>query len=208
LFLDELITSIVQLLVFSLIPFVVYLVGRKSARGFLRDIGFYRPERRTVLLALLVSVALFAIMWGAFFVTDSVELLQDEASVAGRLRAAGLSLDTALALIVIAWIKTSLSEEILFRGFAAKRLIRRLGFQAGNILQALIFGVIHGLLIALVPDNPIAGWKIALIVALTGAAGWIIGWIKERRGNGSIIPGWIAHAVGNTIAYSVVAFAL
>jgi len=208
LFLDELITSIVQLLVFSLIPFVVYLVGRKSARGFLRDIGFYRPEGRTVLLALLVSVALFAIMWGAFFVTDSVELLQDEASVAGRLRAAGLSLDTALALIVIAWIKTSLSEEILFRGFAAKRLIRRLGFQAGNILQALIFGVIHGLLIALVPDNPIAGWKIALIVALTGAAGWIIGWIKERRGNGSIIPGWIAHAVGNTIAYSVVAFAL
>lgn len=207
-FLDELITSIVQLLVFSLIPFVVYLVGRKSARGFLRDIGFYRPEGRTVLLALLVSVALFAIMWGAFFVTDSVELLQDEASVAGRLRAAGLSLDTALALIVIAWIKTSLSEEILFRGFAAKRLIRRLGFQAGNILQALIFGVIHGLLIALVPDNPIAGWKIALIVALTGAAGWIIGWIKERRGNGSIIPGWIAHAVGNTIAYSVVAFAL
>ena len=39
--------------------------------------------------------------------------------------------------------QTGLSEEILFRGFLAKRLISRFGFATGNLLQGLVFGILH-----------------------------------------------------------------
>lgn len=205
-FVSELITSVIQVLVFALIPVIVYLIRRKSARGFLKYMGFYRPERRTVWYALLASVVLFLIMWGVFLATGAVEVLYDEATVTGMLRAAGLSFETVLSLLVIAWIKTSLSEEILFRGFLAKLLIRRFGFQVGNLWQAAIFGVIHGLLILLVAAHQVSVWLIVLIVFLSSAAGYILGWLKEQRGNGSLIPGWIAHGLGNTMGYFLIAF--
>ena len=207
-FVGELISSAIQVLVFALIPFAAHLIGKKSARGFLQDIGFYRPERRTVLLALLASAVLFLIMWGVCFAAGAAKLFHDEASVTGMLRAAGFSADTVLALLAIAWIKTSLSEEILFRGFIGKRLIRRFGFPAGNLMQAALFGVVHGLLIALAAADRVSAWIIVLLVILSGAAGYIVGWIKEKRGNGSLVPGWIAHGLGNTVGYSLIAFVL
>lgn len=205
---NELMTSVIQVLVFAFIPFIVFLIGKRSARGFLQDIGFYRPESRTVLYALLASIVLFVILWGVFIAAGTFEIFHDEASVTGMLRAAGFSYETLFALIVIAWIKTSLSEEIFFRGFLGKRLIRRFGFQAGNSMQAAIFGLIHGFLIMLASANQVSGWIIVLLVVLSGAAGYIVGWIKEKRGNGSLVPGWIAHGLGNTIGYALIAFVL
>lgn len=205
-FVGELASAVIQVLVFSLIPFIVHVVTAKSAKGFLRSVGLYRPERRTVLLALAASVVLFLVMWGMFFATGTVDMLHDEASVTGMLRAAGFSTDAALTLLAIAWIKTSLSEEILFRGFIGRRLIGRFGFRAGNLLQAALFGVLHGLLITFASANRFAVWQIALIFLLTGAGGWVLGWIKEKKGNGSLIPGWMAHGFGNTVGYAVTAF--
>ena len=200
-------TSVIQLLMFSLIPFIVYLFGAKTARGFLRDIGIYRPEKRTVAYVLLASAVMLVVMLVSFYAAGVDEMFNDEDTVIGGLRAAGLSLETVTALLVIAWIKTSLSEEILFRGFIAKRLIRRFGFRAGNLLQAVVFGGVHGLLI-LTSADVYTGWWLALVILLTGAAGWILGWIKEKRGNGSVIPGWIAHGLGNTVGFFLGAFVL
>lgn len=207
-FVKELVSSVIQVLVFAAIPFIVYVIGIKSAKGFLKDIGFYRPEGKTVQLALVASIVLFLVLWGVFLAAGAVEMFHDEASVTGMLRAVGLSTDTVLALIVMAWIKTSLSEELFFRGFLGKRLIRRYGFQAGNLLQAGIFGAVHGILIALAAASHVSGHRIALLVITSFAAGYIIGWIKEKRGNGSIIPGWIAHGLGNTVGYFVIAFVM
>jgi len=68
LFVSELVTSVIQVAAFSLIPFLVYVIGKKkTTRGFWKDLGFYRPEKRTVAYALLASLAMFLIMWGAFF---------------------------------------------------------------------------------------------------------------------------------------------
>jgi len=113
-----------------------------------------------------------------------------------------------VSLLAIAWVKTSLSEEILFRGFLGRQLIRRFGFPAGNLMQAAVFGLVHGIILTLASANQVSGGFIALLVFLSGAAGYIIGWIKEKLGNGSLIPGWIAHGLGNTIGYSVIAFVL
>jgi len=90
----ELISSVLQVLVFSLVPLIVHLVSTRSPVGFLRSIGLYRPEARTVWYAVAATLALFPIMWGAFFAAGNVELLYVPGTVAGMLRAAGLSPET------------------------------------------------------------------------------------------------------------------
>jgi len=54
--------------------------------------------------------------------------------------------------LIIAWLKTSLAEEIFFRGFIGKRLIDRLGFLRGNGLQSVIFAAVHVAIFGLLVD--------------------------------------------------------
>ena len=104
-------------------------------------------------------------------------------------------------------VTTALSEEILFRGFLAKRLIAWLGFGVGNALQALVFGAIHGFLFMGVSTGlSIIGWL--AVVLLPSVQGWVMGWLNERIGNGSIIPGWCADAVTNVLTFAIVPLVL
>jgi membrane protease YdiL (CAAX protease family) len=130
----------------------------------------------------------------------------DPNSVTGRLRAMGFTLPTVLTLLVIALFKTALSEEIFFRGFLGKQLINKLGFTTGNIVQAVIFGLVHLLLLWQLTNAPM--FAVIFIFFFSTLAGWTIGYIKVKYANGSIVPGWIAHGVGNTISYSIIAFVL
>src|SRR5688572_4840305 len=115
----------------------------------------------------------------------------------------GFSGVTVALLGIKALVQTSLSEEILFRGFVAKRLISRLGFTRGNLLQALVFGLVHLLLfIGQEFSLPIA----AGVVLFTGLGGWTSGYLNERVGNGSILPSWWMHGMTNAVTYGVLAF--
>jgi hypothetical protein len=136
----ELISSVLQLLVFAFLPFIVHLAGSKTAKGFLRDLGFHRAERRTWRLMWIALAAIFAIHPIHYLIPGVPEVMNSEASLNGKVRAAGFSFEMVLVVIVVSWIKTALAEEILFRGFLAKRLIRRWGFVAGNTVQAAVFG--------------------------------------------------------------------
>ena len=127
-------------------------------------------------------------------------------SVTGKLREMPLGLISISVLLIIALLKTSLSEEIFFRGFLAKRLVRVMGFKWGNILQALIFGIIHLVLFRQLTKS--TTFALAFIFVFSTTAGWVIGFIKEKQGNGSIVPGWIAHGLGNTISYFAIAYVL
>ena len=46
--------------------------------------------------------------------------------------------------LIYAFLQTSLSEEIFFKGFLTKRFVNKFGFQIGNGLQSLLFGLMHG----------------------------------------------------------------
>jgi membrane protease YdiL (CAAX protease family) len=81
-------------------------------------------------------------------------------------------------------------------------VIRRWGFAAGNTVQAVLFGLIH--LLLLLTPNATTGF-VLLLVVLTGVLGWILGWINERFANASILPGWAAHGGGNLAAYLLLA---
>lgn len=122
----------------------------------------------------------------------------------GQLRASGTGMQTVIALFIITWIKTSLSEEIFFRGFICTKLVSRFGFRTGNLLQATIFGLVHLFLFYILTNAGIAFSILAF--CLSGFAGYAIGYVKEKTGNGSTVPGWIAHGLGNMISYTILVY--
>lgn len=132
-------------------------------------------------------------------------MLLSEETVTGKVHDLGFGLPAIVFILLTALFKTALAEEILFRGFIAKRLIHALGFRRGNVLQSLIFGMVHVLIFLLVSKNPVI---LVGILMLTALGAYIIGWLNERMAQGSILPGWIAHGLGNVISYSVVGFML
>lgn len=198
-------SSVLQVLAFTAVPFAAYLATRRRARGFWSYLGLVRPERRTLALAAGLALVLAAAMLAVFSAPAFREMMTAPNTVTGRLSAQGLTGETALLILLYAGIQTSLSEEILFRGFLAKRLIARMGFRWGNGVQAVLFGSVH-LLLFVGPAGPaLTAARLVTLLATTSAAGWLLGWLNERRGNGSILPSWLAHAGMNLVTYSVLA---
>jgi uncharacterized protein len=205
--LNELISALLQVAVFTLIPFVFFLFRKDKSVTFIRYIGLYQAPQRSVIYAVATSL-LFLVGALTFVLLDEGVRAAVFApnSVTGKLRLMGLSGSSIVILLIIALLKTSLSEEILFRGFIAKRLVKGIGFKQGNILQSLIFGIIHLVLFWQFTNTSLA--PLMGIFVFSTAAGWTVGYIKEKYGNGSIIPGWIAHGLGNAISYFLIAFVI
>lgn len=203
---NEILSTAIQVVAFSLIPFIFFLLRRDKSVSFFRFVGLYRPTNKSMVYVPVAALLFLIIGIGLIFVDESKEVLFSPNSVTGKLRSMGFSATTVLILLVIALLKTSFAEEILFRGFLARQLINKLGFTKGNILQAIIFGSIHLLLFWAITGATIV--LLVLIFIFSTAAGWTIGYIQEKFANGSIIPGWAAHGLGNTLSYMIIAFAL
>lgn len=71
-------------------------------------------------------------------------ILTSPESVSGSIRELGMGA-VSVAVLLIHALKTGLSEEILFRGFIGKRMMARFDFVSGNLLQELLFALLHGL---------------------------------------------------------------
>ncbi len=201
--LNTIISTILQFGLFALLPFVAYLIGHRQIKGFSDYVGIKKTTKKAVLYALLVF-AIFVPAASLFYFSPELrEITSSGNTVTGQLRTAGLSGSTLLQLLIIAIFKTSLTEEIFFRGFIAKRLIGWLGFHWGNALQALIFGAIH---LVVFIAQPFSILLAVAVVFLPTIGGWIAGYLMERIGNGSIVPAWMLHALINLGAYWALAF--
>ena len=100
------------------------------------------------------------------------------------------------AVLAYGFIRTGLSEEVVFRGFLLKRFAEKFGFVAGNTIQAVLFGLMHGVPFGLATHNiPVA----IVMTLLPGAFGWFQGWMNEKRFGGSIVPSWLLHGTINVI---------
>ena len=116
----------------------------------------------------------------------------------------GKGFSVLLPAIIYSFVKTGLSEEILFRGFIGKRLINKFGLNTGNLLQAALFGLLHGAMV--ISITSIFG---AIVVTLiTGMAGYLMGYINENLSKGSIVPSWLLHGCTNLVASLVAMFNL
>ena len=191
-------SALLQVGVVLLIAAMVWLAMRRPER-FGRFVGLYRAPFKAVAIGLAAGAA-------AAFLLTRIPPVQavaaSEGTVVGEI-AAALSGSAAIAALAIkALLQTSLSEELLFRGLIGRTLIRRIGFPAGNAIQAILFGLVH--LVLLFVPGATTGLVVGFVLFAT-AAGWALGWLNEKRADGSILPGWAAHGAGNFVAYLALA---
>lgn len=192
-FTGEFIGAIIQVLIFSLIPFIWWLINARK-ENFCKWLGLKKIEHKgNAVLTILISVAVF-IAYG-FATSLLTKLLDAEVTSAGN-QFAGKGLSYIPVAIAYGFIRTGLSEEIMFRGFLLKRIAGIFGFIAGNLIQALLFGLMHGIPFGLVSHNLLVAAGLTL---LPGAVGFYMGWVNEKKCGGSIFPSWLMHGITNTI---------
>ncbi|MBE5806950.1 MAG: CPBP family intramembrane metalloprotease [Clostridiales bacterium] len=191
--LNELVGAVAQVLLFSSIPLIVWALTARGSMPFHVWIGLKRPvcedAARTALLAAAATalyVALTALCMRAL----------PKGVTTASAQFAGQGPGALPAVFVYAFLRTALSEEILFRGFALKRVQAAAGFEIGNAAQALLFGLAHGIPLGLVTRSV---WTAILLTLLPGLFGWFEGWLSERRCSGSIIPCILLHGCVNMV---------
>jgi uncharacterized protein len=201
---NELISAILQILVFSLIPFLVYVIKARKVKGFLNYVGLKKSTTKANLLGLAVTIVMAGPLLALILTKEEFrKIMTNPESVSGKIREMGVGVEAIVIILIAAIFKTALSEEIFFRGFLAKRLIAVTNFQTGNIIQAIIFGLIHTLLFMSITDNI---FFLAAIFIFPTLGAYLTTYLNEKVGNGSIIPGWIAHATANLISYGTILF--
>lgn len=198
LFINKIISSVIQIVLFSIIPFVWWFVSAKKQQSFPQWIGLkkFSADKANKIYVWTMGASFAFVLLGAL----TLYLLQDIQTAASEF--AGMGAQAIPAIIVYAVFNTAFSEEILFRGFLLKRLNNKFGFAVANTIQAFFFGLLHGIMFFSLAG---AG-KAILIILFTGLIAWLMGYINEKKANGSIIPSWIIHSVSNICSSIYFAF--
>lgn len=193
--LNQLTSAILQLLIFMAIPFVWYFITNKRVVGFWNWIGIKVAPKPPVKMMLYILIGFFIALIIPYMWLYRTGNLNYQGFTVDSFRQDGWSFQTIFVILVWAVLQTSLSEEILFRGFLCKRLCHKFGETAGNLIQALIFGMIH---IAALPENNLLA--LCSVVLLTGGIGYALGWLSLKKAEGSILYGWAIHATVNILS--------
>lgn len=192
---NQITSAILQLLVFAGIPFIWYIVTHKKTHGFLNWLGIKSAPRPPLKIFLGILLGFFIAVFLPYMWLYKSGNLNYQGFTIDAFREGGWSLQTITVILIWAIIQTSLSEEILFRGFLCKRLCNRIGEKSGNLIQALIFGCVH---IAALPDKNIP--SVIIVILLTGGIGYALGWLSLKKACGSILYGWAIHATVNILS--------
>ena len=196
----KLTNSIIQIIIFSLIPFLWWLITSRKKMNFFEWIGLKKVNniKENKLFAWIFSVLVLFLIISVFILYSlkNVNVASSEFT--------GLGIKSLPSILIYAIFNTSLPEEILFRGFLLKRIGNKFGFIVSNGIQSLLFGCIHGIMFF----SAIGILKSMLIILFTGIIGWIMGYINEKKANGSILPSWFIHVVANIFSGIFYAFQL
>ncbi len=203
---NEVIGAVLQILVFAAIPFLVYVIRYRKVKGFLEYVGLKPSTKRANYLAVFASLLFAVPVLILILISDEIKTIMfDPESVTGKIREMGFGISSVFILLMIALLKTSFAEELLFRGFLAKRLIAVLGYSKGNLIQAVLFGIIHTILFAMITSNAVF---LMLIFMIPSLGAYVSVYLNEKVADGSIIPGWISHGLANVLAYVIVGFVI
>lgn len=202
----NLVSGIMQIIVVILVAAGFWFAFGRSKMRFASWIGLTAPSTGALKVAIAATLALLVVKLPLLLWPRWLDTVSGGGTVIGSMSDMGLGADAIGSLLIIAFLKTALSEELLFRGLIAKRLYGFMGFRVGNIIQAALFGAVHLFIFAL-PDGP--SFEVGLasaFFALPAISGWVIGYVNEKYGGGSIAPGWLMHGAGNAIWYYLLAF--
>ncbi|WP_040949783.1 CPBP family intramembrane glutamic endopeptidase [Gorillibacterium massiliense] len=198
LFLNEVIGTLVQLILFLIIPILWWGLTARKEENFLSWIGLKKVKTRVRKKFWYVyTVSVFCFMVLSIFI---LFLVRGTETAASAFTATGVS--AFPAAIVYSFGHTALAEELLFRGFLCKRFVLKFGFVAGNFMQSTLFGVMHGVMFY----SSVGLGAAILIVLFTGAVGWCLGYINEKCSDGSILPGWTIHGMANLFSAAAAMF--
>ena len=134
--LNEIVSSIIQILLFSIVPFVMVADHSEKKGIFLCMDRFEKSKRHFMEKSPCCNKPVYHVSVFTLYLTKDVETATSEFE--------GLGISALLPAFVYAVFHTSLPEELLFRGFLLKRLSHPFGFRAANIIQGLLFGLLHG----------------------------------------------------------------
>ncbi len=193
-FVNELLGAILQVILFSVIPLIWWFVTARKKESFFKWIGFRKIDHKgNGIVTIVISVAVF-ILYG--FATSFFTKVFSGAITSAGSQFAGKGVSFIPAALVYGFVRTGLSEEILFRGFLLKRISGRFGFVAGNIIQSVLFGLMHGIPFGMVSGNMLVA---VVFTLLPGMMGFYMGWINEKKCGGSIISSWLMHGITNAV---------
>jgi len=210
LILSSIITMIVNIILFSIIPFLWWLIRHRKEEKFLTWIGFTKPKLESKWWVL----AIFAVLYYFFYNFDftllmpagTMETLKESDAVSAN-AFTGLGVAAIIPAFIENVIANGVAEEILFRGFFCKRLCNKFGTTKGIVIQAVCFGLMHNLLYV-VAGVPVGMFYHVLMFIFTGTGALLLGYLNEKIYNGSIIPSIILHGLGNYIFSIAVAFGI
>lgn len=197
---NKIISSIVEIVFISLVPFIWWLVTVRKKEKFLKWIGIkgIKKENRKAAWISIFVISLLFLPASVY----TLYIIKDIETAAAEFK--GLGVSALLPALIYAIFNTSLPEEIFFRGFLLKRLSHKVGFRIANIIQSSLFGLLHGILFF-----GLAGiLKAIIIILLTGASAFAMGYVNEKKANGSILPSWFIHALSNIFAASMAMFSV
>ncbi|MFX1573511.1 MAG: CPBP family intramembrane glutamic endopeptidase [Promethearchaeota archaeon] len=199
-------------LIFAIIPMInvgKYLQN-PTIKNRLALLGFTSKgyDRRRILKEILIGLS-FAIM--GFIIVYSVstlieiifekglgiEIVSDDSGIEAGILSSDLLSIILLVVVMILFIGTT--EEILFRGFMQKGLVRNLGNKWGILLTAFIFAFIHIIGIFLIFESPVTiflSFVISFIpyFIISLILGWLFFWRNEN-----LIANMTCHGVFNAI---------
>ena len=198
LFVNKIVSSILQIILFGIIPFAWWFMTARKQQKFADWIGLKKIEggKKTLIGIIMVSIVFLFLGALTLYAIRGIETTTSEFT--------GLGVSAIPAIVIYATFNTAFPEELFFRGFMLKRLMNKFGFNIANFTQALLFGLLHGLMFF----ELVGVVKTILIIILTGAIAWFMGYINEKNSNGSIIPSWIIHTVSNLFSGICAAFSI
>lgn len=197
---NKIISSIVEIVFISLVPFIWWLVTVRKKEKFLKWIGIkgIKKENRKAAWISIFVISLLFLPASVY----TLYIIKDIETAAAEFK--GLGVSALLPALIYAIFNTSLPEEIFFRGFLLKRLSHKVGFRIANIIQSSLFGLLHGILFFGLTGI----LKAIIIILLTGASAFAMGYVNEKKANGSILPSWFIHALSNIFAAGMAMFSV
>ena len=198
--LQRIISAFIQFLFVIILPYIWWFLIVRGKVSFGEWIGLKAIKRveDSYLIAWIIGGFLLFTAFSIFIfpLTRSIETATSTFS--------GMGLKALPSILIYSFLQTSLPEELLFRGFLLKRLVNHMPFFFANTIQAIAFGLLHGVLFASVVSLEVTFF----IIFFTGAIAAYLGFVNEKKAGGSILTSWIIHALANIFSGIVVAFSL
>lgn len=198
LFLNILVSSAVQIVVVGIIPFIWWLATARKKENYFTWIGLKKIKevKKVGIKAFTVFILFILLSLYLLLVTKNME------TATSQFR--GLGVSGIAGAIIYSFMQTAFTEEVFFRGFLLKRIGHKFGFYAGNIIQSILFALLHCVMFISLTNL----FNIVLITLFTGIIAYVMGYINEKEAEGSIFPSWCIHGGANLFSSMISLFCI